>query len=61
MLSAGTSVHWSEALFQFTEEHEYNATALLAYFKPLTDWLTNYNQINNVHVGWTDDCPLPPE
>jgi hypothetical protein len=33
-----------------------DASAILEYFKPLSQWLTEQNQ--GLSVGWDDDCPL---
>ncbi|GJQ76300.1 hypothetical protein Trydic_g14, partial [Trypoxylus dichotomus] len=42
-LSLGSSVHWSQALEEMTGETELDGTAILDYFKPLYDYLVDYN------------------
>ncbi|GJQ76247.1 hypothetical protein Trydic_g20308, partial [Trypoxylus dichotomus] len=42
-LSLGSSVHWSQALERMTGETELDGSAILDYFKPLYDYLVEYN------------------
>lgn len=60
-MSYGTSKHWSDILNEFADTPSYNASAIVEYFQPLTDWLIKFNTEHNVTVGWEEDkCPDPP-
>ncbi len=62
MLSYGTSKVWTEQLKEFTNDSTYNASALLEYYQPLLDYLTDFNRKNNVNVGWEETaCPTAPD
>lgn len=68
MMKWGYSQHWSKTLEEFTGDGKYNTSALLAYFKPLDDYLTEYLNNNSITPGWDNGtCPdapdfyLPPE
>jgi peptidyl-dipeptidase A len=50
MLALGSSKPWPEALFALTGQKEMDATALLDYFKPLTEWLKEQNKAQK--CGW---------
>jgi peptidyl-dipeptidase A len=50
MLAMGQSRPWPEALATFTGETRTDASAVVAYFKPLDAWLTVQNK--NEHCGW---------
>jgi peptidyl-dipeptidase A len=52
MLSLGSSVHWSEALYAMTGEKRLDASAFLEYFQPLQDWLIKTNKELGVQTGW---------
>jgi hypothetical protein len=54
-LRLGRSKPWQDALEQLTGQRDIDPTALLEYFQPLTDWLTEYNRKNNITVGWDTD------
>ena len=54
----GYSQHWTKTLLQFTGDNTYNTTALLAYFKPLDDYLTEYLNNRSITPGW-DECKCP--
>lgn len=63
MLRMGSSKPWGEALQTLTrgtsgETDKLRATALLDYFKPLQDWLTEENKKSGEKVGWDlTNCP----
>ncbi|GAU93187.1 hypothetical protein RvY_05165 [Ramazzottius varieornatus] len=51
VMSLGSSVPWQVVLEKLTGSPKMDASALLEYFEPLTDWLENYNSDGN-SVGW---------
>ncbi|KAH3692651.1 hypothetical protein DPMN_193805 [Dreissena polymorpha] len=63
MLQMGSSEQWGEALFKLTrgtnaENRKLSAAPLLAYFKPLQDWLTEENQKAKENATWDkENCP----
>ncbi|XP_014676342.1 PREDICTED: angiotensin-converting enzyme-like, partial [Priapulus caudatus] len=54
-LQLGSSKPWPEAMTMLTGQDKMDASALIEYFKPLTDWLKLYNSENDVPVGWWCD------
>jgi peptidyl-dipeptidase A len=50
MLALGASKPWQEALFAMTGEKEMDASAILDYFRPLSDWLKEQNK--GQACGW---------
>lgn len=52
MLQLGSSKPWPDALEVLTGQRKMDAGGLLEYFKPLYDFLLEYNKKNNVSVGW---------
>lgn len=50
MLEMGLSKPWQEALKELTGKGEMDATAVMAYFAPLKDWLDEQNQ--GRQCGW---------
>ncbi|XP_058820823.1 angiotensin-converting enzyme-like [Topomyia yanbarensis] len=54
MLSLGASKPWPDAMEILTGERKMSADAILEYFKPLHDWLSQENKRLGAHVGWTD-------
>ncbi|HYC03650.1 MAG TPA: M2 family metallopeptidase [Azospirillaceae bacterium] len=50
MLEMGQSKPWPEALNAFTGTRQMDGSAMLAYFKPLKDWLDQQNQ--GRQCGW---------
>jgi len=50
MLEMGLSKPWQEALKELTGKGEMDATAVMAYFAPLKDWLDQQNQ--GRQCGW---------
>ena len=61
MLKLGSSKPWPEALEQITGQTYMDASALLEYFKPLHEWLTDQNTKSGGVVGWSSrvDGTLP--
>ena len=57
MLELGQSKPWPEALKAMTGEDRADASAMLEYFQPLTEWLKQQNQ--GEKLGWT--MPADPE
>ncbi|XP_052094708.1 uncharacterized protein LOC127730371 [Mytilus californianus] len=58
MLKMGSSKPWSEAMEVLTGQSKMNASALIDYFKPLTDWLKTENSNKGYKVGWDTACPV---
>ena len=52
MLRQGKSRHWKDILEEMTGSRTMNPQALLKYFKPLEEWLTNYLEKSGDVVGW---------
>lgn len=52
MLQLGASKPWPDALEVLTGQRKMDAGGLLEYFKPLHNFLLEYNKKNNVFVGW---------
>ncbi|XP_047488914.1 angiotensin-converting enzyme-like isoform X2 [Penaeus chinensis] len=54
LLEKGASEPWKQQLGEFlgTEEGNMDASALLDYFKPLDDFLTNFLEQNEITPGW---------
>jgi peptidyl-dipeptidase A len=50
MLKLGRSRPWADALETLTGERKMDATAIIDYYKPLTDWLTEQNKGET--CGW---------
>ncbi|KAK2713608.1 hypothetical protein QYM36_009469 [Artemia franciscana] len=63
LLAAGSSIPWPNLLESIIGERELNASAILLYFKPLSDWLDE--QLTDDDIGWdpsrVDDWFLPKE
>lgn len=53
MLSMGASRPWPDALEVLTGERKMDAGGLLEYFRPLYEFLVDYNRKHDVFVGWT--------
>lgn len=52
MLQMGSSRPWPDALEILTGQRKMDASGLLEYFKPLHNFLEEYNKNNSVFVGW---------
>lgn len=52
MLSLGSSKPWPDAMEVLTGQRKMDASALLEYFKPLSDFLLKFNEENHVPIGW---------
>ncbi|XP_032891036.1 angiotensin-converting enzyme isoform X3 [Amblyraja radiata] len=59
-LKVGSSVRWQDVLQEFTGTDKMDASALLEYFKPITDWLKEQNTKNKDELGWSDFEWRPP-
>ncbi|XP_041029546.1 angiotensin-converting enzyme isoform X1 [Carcharodon carcharias] len=59
-LRAGSSEDWQVILEKMTGSKKMDATALLEYFKPITDWLLNENKLNKEELGWPEFDWHPP-
>ncbi|XP_068150186.1 LOW QUALITY PROTEIN: angiotensin-converting enzyme-related protein [Drosophila tropicalis] len=60
-LSLGNSIHWKDALQEFTGETEMNPSALLEYFEPLYQWLKQENSRLGVPLGWGETNKIPSD
>lgn len=58
ILQAGSSKPWPEVLQDAIGVNKLNASALMKYFKPITDWLKMQNV--NETLGWPDFNWVPP-
>ncbi|XP_011602426.2 angiotensin-converting enzyme [Takifugu rubripes] len=58
ILQAGSSKPWPEVLQDAIGVNKLNASALMEYFKPITDWLKMQNV--NETLGWPDFNWVPP-
>ena len=52
MLQAGSSKPWPDTLEAMTGSRKMDASAVLEYFKPLSDWLDGEIAANSIPVGW---------
>ena len=59
-MKMGQSSPWPDAMEVMTGQREFDATALMDYFKPLTDWLIKQNTKNGDKLGWPDSNWMPP-
>ncbi|KAL8175812.1 UNVERIFIED_CONTAM: hypothetical protein K2H54_008788 [Gekko kuhli] len=59
-LRAGSSQRWQDILQQLTGTDQMDATALLDYFRPVTEWLKQQNGRMNETLGWPDFEWRPP-
>lgn len=50
----GSSEPWSNALLKISGERNMTAEPLLAYIKPVKDWIEKYNKDNKVALEWED-------
>ncbi|XP_062576365.1 uncharacterized protein LOC134238260 [Saccostrea cucullata] len=55
MLKLGSSVPWQTTMQQLTGQSKMSASAIIEYFKPLTDWLKNQN--GDSVKEWQEKCP----
>lgn len=55
LMEKGSSLSWSDVLFQATGEAKLDGSALREYFRPLEDWLRNENLRTQEFVGWVYD------
>ncbi|CAG2061439.1 unnamed protein product [Timema podura] len=52
MLQMGSSRPWPDAMEVLTGQREMDASGLLDYFKPLSDWLQRENSRTNEPLDW---------
>ena len=55
MLKLGSSKPWPDAMEAITGQRKMDASALMEFFQPLTDWLKEQNKGHK--ITWTDACP----
>lgn len=55
LLQQGTSKPWPEIFQEVTGSTKMNASAILEYFQPLTEWLEEQNK--GKETGWEESCP----
>ncbi|ESO05113.1 hypothetical protein HELRODRAFT_111546 [Helobdella robusta] len=55
LMTSGASIPWPKVLQKLTGTDKMSAKPLMAYFKPLIDWLKKENQ--GQKVGWDEKCP----
>ncbi|XP_067685542.1 uncharacterized protein [Haliotis asinina] len=55
-LSLGSSKPWPDVMTLLTGQDKMNVSALMEYFKPLSDWLKLEN--GNDDVSWSEHCPV---
>ena len=60
MMKMGVSRPWPDTMEVITGQREFDATALMEYFQPLTDWLIKQNQMSGDQPGWPDSTWMPP-
>lgn len=54
-MEKGSSLPWSDILFQATGESKLDGSAMREYFSPLEEWLRNENLRTQEFVGWVYD------
>lgn len=59
MLKLGSSKPWQDAMEALTGQREMDASAIVEYFKPLDDWLTEQNK--GEVVGWDTTTDEPTQ
>ena len=59
-MSMGQSRPWPDAMEVMTGQRDFDASALMEYFQPLTDWLVKQNEINGDITGWPESQWMPP-
>ncbi|XP_069674785.1 angiotensin-converting enzyme-like isoform X1 [Periplaneta americana] len=52
MLQMGSSKPWPDAMEVLTGQREMDASGLLDYFKPLSEWLEKENKNSGEYIGW---------
>ena len=56
LLQKGSSEPWQDLLEAFNGQRSMDASAILEYFQPLTEWLAEQNALEP--IGWNDQCPI---
>jgi len=52
MLELGKSRPWSEVLKVLAGTESLSSEPIIAYFKPLENWLDAHRKANNYELGW---------
>ena len=52
MLSLGKSLPWPDVLSEIADTKSLSSEPIIAYFKPLEDWLDEHRKLNNYQLGW---------
>ncbi|XP_066918700.1 angiotensin-converting enzyme-like [Clytia hemisphaerica] len=52
MLSLGKSLPWPDVLKVLTGSKTLSSKPIIAYFKPLEDWLDEHRRLNRYELGW---------
>ena len=52
MLSLGKSVPWPDVLKVLAGTKTLSSKPIIAYFKPLEDWLDAHRKLNKYEIGW---------
>ncbi|XP_068161194.1 angiotensin-converting enzyme [Antennarius striatus] len=60
ILQAGSSRPWTEVLQEAIGTNRLNASSLMEYFRPITEWLKKQNEIQKETLGWPDFDWVPP-
>ncbi|XP_068622183.1 angiotensin-converting enzyme-like [Battus philenor] len=51
-MKLGNSLHWKKILNETVNEDAFSPEALLRYYQPLQDYLTNIVKVYNIPIGW---------
>ncbi|XP_063076692.1 angiotensin-converting enzyme [Engraulis encrasicolus] len=60
VLKAGSSKPWTEVLQEAIGINRMDAGALIEYFKPISVWLEQQNQLNKETLGWAEAADWVP-
>ena len=52
MLKLGSSLPWPDALEKLTGTRDISVQPIISFFKPLHNWLTEANKLNDEKIGW---------
>ena len=52
MLTLGKSRPWPEVLEVLADTQTLSSEPIIAYFKPLEDWLDEHRKLNKYELGW---------
>ncbi|CAL4079326.1 unnamed protein product, partial [Meganyctiphanes norvegica] len=51
-MQKGRSERWLNVLKELSGDGQLDPTAILAYYKPLSDWLKEHNEQTEEYIGW---------